>query len=99
MFDRLTEQDYTDRRSKHFSNVHKNRFACDECPAHSFALRADLKRHIKAKHSKSKDHHCHCGKSFVRKDHLTRHEKLMHSLGDRSEFSLGDALDNSSRGS
>lgn len=99
MFDRLTEQEFTDRRSKHFSNVHKNKFICDECPARAFALRADLKRHIKAKHSKLKDHQCPCGKTFVRKDNLTRHGKLMHSLGDRSESSLGDALDNSSRGS
>ncbi|KAH0425637.1 C2H2 transcription factor [Colletotrichum camelliae] len=45
----------------------------------TFVRGKHLRRHLRT-HTKEKPYGCHCGQSFARRDLLTRHERLYHSV-------------------
>ena len=57
----------------------EKRFKCKLCEYGS-PYSSNLKRHIKEKHKKIRDHTCNeCGKSFPQKDELNKHDLSVHS--------------------
>lgn len=53
------------------------RFECKKC-ANIYKYRRSMVRHLEYECGKERMFHCHCGKTYKRKDHLKQHVRLHH---------------------
>ncbi|RAH48942.1 C2H2-type zinc finger protein [Aspergillus brunneoviolaceus CBS 621.78] len=69
------------------SAARREELTCKIC-SRTFNRHEHLQRHIRT-HTKDKPYICPCGRSFSRKDLLTRHERLSHGLDGRQGAARG----------
>lgn len=56
-----------------------NRYICNKC-SNAYKYRRTIVRHLNYECGKQRNFHCHCGKTFKRKDHLKQHVIVQHSV-------------------
>lgn len=66
--------------TRHMAQVHAGRrdHRCGQC-RQCFSQKGALTRHIREKHEAERKFKCHCGRKFLRKQHLEQHMKAHHA--------------------